>query len=194
MHRDCPRSFALACVFAVAGCGNASDSHSAAKHEPRRAHPATGSPAALSVRLRVQPGSAYIGDDSPPPRPLVFAAWLDGTMIWDDSALVTERNAYRTTHEDSKQIRSLVDRARARFETLLERVMSRCVALNRFGSTSSLQEIALQDGADCFELTWGDVTDPGDYATLAPVWRDVRLMVDAAIPSHGDVIAFEPGC
>ena len=191
MVRGLLQSFTLASALAALGCGSGTGSHAAPKHDPVPAHPTTGTPAALSVRLRAQPGGGYIGDDAPPPKPLVFAAWLDGTVIWDDSALVLDRKAYRTTHVDPKEIRSLVDRARARFETLPERVMSRHRALDCFSSTSTLHEIALQDGADYFELAWGNVSDPEDYATLAPVWRDVRLMVDAAIPTRGDVIVFE---
>jgi len=155
-------------------------------------HPSTGAPAALVCRVIDHLGcqGGYSSEPATPTlKPLQFAAWPDGTLIWDDSALVADPNAYRIARVDPAQVQRLLQRARERFATLPEPSMGLPFGL----SGGSEQVIALAEGESYFSVSWGGNKDTPLYPVIAPVWRDVRMMVYEAIPSQGDVIALDLG-
>lgn len=150
-------------------------------------HPPTGVAAVLMLRSIDHLG--YSSEPrAAPAKPLQFAAWLDGTILWTDSTLEGDPTAYRITRVAPAIVEDLVRRARARFDTLPEREMGLPFAVCSSGTE---QRLSLQDGPAHFRVSWGGDKDTPLYPIIAPVWRDVRMMLDAAIPATGDVIAFD---
>ncbi len=151
-------------------------------------HPSTGAAAVLALHYIDHLG--YSSEPrTTPAKPLQFAAWLDGTILWTDSTLEGDPTAYRLTHVPPATVEDLVRRARARFDTLPEREMGLPFVVCGSGTE---QRLSLLDGQAHFSVSWGGEKDTPLYPIIAPVWRDVRMMVDAAIPVTGELIAFGP--
>jgi hypothetical protein len=145
-------------------------------------HPTTRVPAELG--LWAEQGMNDLPGDGEH-RPLYFAAWSDGTLLWSERTSSAGGRPYRTGHMAPSELQALVRRVRAQIEAVPQGKRS-----NR-APDAGCEEIAVRDDDVCFRLSWWLSVDPESDPILGTTWRDARATILASIPAQGEPIALE---